>query len=278
MPMLRRVIALILGLTMYLVIPAPVAAATVNVGQHIHIEVANSPVDGYPIPRADWTFQVTIKLHNQTGRATYFRVDDASTTKQTQTISLGPCSDCTLGPFSYTVHFGTWSVGRHEIHWHVDVPKNDQGNRQFTTSRSQICVSSCSPNGVNGRPTPYNGGGSWYLTQYATVTLRSNETNVKPGGSISVKADQDATAACVFLNPDFHNGSHGTQLGCWTGTSSHTVVIPTTAIPGDKLVLYASQTDGNAGLFRLTIGDGSPHSTATYEYQSWWAKGGVVLP
>jgi hypothetical protein len=253
-------------------------AATPNVGQHIHIEVANHPVDGYPIPRADWTFQVTIKLHNQTGTATQLRIDDASTIKQTWAMSLGPCSDCVLGPFQVVVHFGTWSAGRHEIHWHVDVPKNDQGNRQFTTARSQICLASCTPNGVNGRPTPYNGGGSWYLGQYATITDLSPDTNVHPGGSIVIKAAQNATTACGFLNPDFHNGNHGTLLGCWADTARHTITIPLAAVPGDRLVLYASQANGNAGLFRLTVGDGSVRTVQTYEYQSWWAKGGVVLP
>jgi hypothetical protein len=254
-----------------------VKGAVPNVGQHIHVEVANHPVDGHPIPRAPWTFQVTVKLHNQTGKATYLRIDDSSTTRVKVPLNLGPCADCQVS-FPLTVDFSQWPVGRRELRWHVDVPHNADGNRQFTTARDQVCNGSCSPNGPDGRPTPFNGGGSWYLSQYATVYDLSPDTQLRPGGSITFRAAQSASRACAFLNPDFHNGSSGTVLGCWSDTSKHAVTIPASAVAGDRLVLFASQADGNAGLIRLLVGTGADRATTDYEFQSWWAKGGVVLP
>src|SRR5687768_14745752 len=53
-----------------------VSAATPNVGQHIHALVANHPIKGKVIPRAPWTFQVTVQLHDMPAKATLFRVSD----------------------------------------------------------------------------------------------------------------------------------------------------------------------------------------------------------
>jgi hypothetical protein len=273
----KRLAALVVVLALAGALSPVAVAAEPNVGQHIHVEVSNHPVDGFPIPRGPWTFQVTVKLHDQTGRATYLRLDDGpGTVRLTKSISLGPCDDCTLS-FPLTVDFSTWPAGRREIRWHVDVPNNSEGNRQFTTSRSQICNGSCSPNGPDGRPTPFNGGGSWYEgNDYSTVYLLSNESNVRPGGTIVVRAAQDANRACAFLNPDFHNLNAGSWSECWSGTSNHSLTIPASANVGDKLALYAS--DGNnAGLLVTRLGSGSV-ATRTYEYQSWWATDGIVLP
>lgn len=256
------------------------AAATPNVGGHIHVEIANHPADGFPIPRKPYTFHVVLKAHNNTGKITSFYVQDWSTSKEKIRVSLGPCVDCSVA-FDFTVDFSKWSAGRHELRWHANEADQDPNisgaQRQFTTSRSQICLDSCSPN-KSGRGTPFNGGGAWYAGHdYATVYLLSNEVNVKPGGTIIVKAAQNATGACAFLNPDFHNLSSGTTLGCWSGQGKHTITIPSTAKVGDKLVLYAS--DGfNAGVFRMLLGNGTPRHVTLYEFQSWWAKSGLVLP
>lgn len=251
-------------------------AAGYNVGQHLHVGISNMPVDGFPIARAPYTFHVTLKAHDQTGRATSFRVNDYNDIRKQVPISLGPCTDCSLG-LDFTADFSTWSVGRHELRWTVNVPSNDDGNRQFTTSRTQVCISSCSPN-VSGRPTPFSGGGSWYLSQYATVYDLSPDTAHRPGGTITVRAAQDATGACAFLNPDFHHGSAGTELGCWTGQSNHAVQIPASAVPGDHLVLIGTRSDGNAGVYNVPLGNATPRATYAVEVQSWWSKGGIVFP
>lgn len=269
-------------------VPGRTLAATPNVGAHIHVEVANHPTDRHPIPRAPWTFQVKVILHDQPGMVRYLRVDDSSTPRKKIALALGPCSDCDSGVFPFTIDFSSWSVGRHELRWHADVLAPGS-KRQFTTSRSQVCIQACSPN-RSGRATPFNGGGGWYTNnEYATGHMLSPETSVRPGGSIIWQAAQDAVNACAFLNPDFHHGSSGTNLGCWSGQANHTVLIPASAQPGDRLVLYASDgsSDGssggssggsNAGLLRLLVGDGTDRATATYEYQSWWAKDKLVLP
>lgn len=273
---MRLLVAISAGVALLLLaMPGPAIALTPNVGQHIHVEVTNHPVDGYPIPRSVYTFHVIVKLHNQTGATSYIRLDDEHGTIRAQRpLVLGPCADCTTA-FDWNVDFGSWPAGRNEIRWHVDVPKNNDGNRQFTTSRAQICLVNCG-GAASDRPVPFNGGSSWYLGHYATFYLISKETDIKPGGSVTVRTAQDARRTCAFLNPDFHNGSSGTALGCSTGT--HTYPIPSTAVAGDRLLLFADEADGNAGLQRYIVGDGTVGPTADYEWQSWWAKGGVVFP
>lgn len=253
-------------------------AASSNVGQHIHAEITNHPVDGYPIPQKPYTFHVTVKLHNQTGPLRWWRVDsdDGSGSQQKLPVSLGPCADCSWSG-DLTVDFSKWSKGRHEIRWHFDVSPNNDGNRQFTTSRYQICIVDCTTSSSD-RPTPYSGAGSWYLSRYSTVTLRSPLTAVRPGSTVTISFDQDATGGCAFANPDFHHDRSGTQLGCWTTSGKHSLALPSSLSVGDNLVLVATRPDGNAGVFHIRVGDGTSSPTTTYEVQSWWAKGGVVFP
>lgn len=277
-------VSILLAIAGLLPAAAPVLAA--NTGQHIHATIADHPVDGFPIPKAPRTYRVTVTSHNQTGAVTWFRLCTSASCSDANRIifdgrsgrpaKLGPCADCSV-TFDMTINYSTWSTGRWEHRWTANVASNNDGERQFNTSRSQVCVGSCSPN-RSGRATPFNGGGSWYLDHYATVLDLSPDTAHKPGGSIIVRATQNATAACAFLNSNFHADDAGTRLGCWTGQSNRTITIPATAVPGDKLVLYAAEANGNAGLIVQRLGNGSPRSTTTYEYQSWWAKGGVVLP
>lgn len=266
------------------------AAATPNVGQHIHVEIANHPLDGSPIPRAPYTFRVTIKAHDNRSTITSFRVSDYSDV--IRTISdfnpavpgeqhLGPCADCTI-TFDFTVDFATWSTGRHELRWTANEPDADPdqtGNqRQFTTSRSQVCLASCTPN-VSDRATPFNGAGSWYEGHdYATVYVVSADSQWRPGGRVTIRAAQDADHVCAFLAPDFHHGSAGTTLlPCVASTSNQTFTVPASAPIGAALVVIAH--DGfNAGVFRMPLGDGSPRASALMEYQSWWAKAGLVFP
>lgn len=281
-----KMLAGLLAVVFATALAATTALAAPNTGQHIHATIADHPVDGFPISKAPRTYRITVAAHNQTGPVTWFRLCTSASCpdalrinfdgKSGRPAKLGPCADCSV-TFNMTVDYSTWSTGRWEHRWSANVASNNDGERQFNTSRSQVCVGSCSPN-RSGRATPFNGGGSWYLDHYATVLDLSPDTAHKPGGSIIARATQNATAACAFLNSEFHSNSSGTRLGCWTGQSSRTILIPATAVPGDRLVLYASEANGNAGLIVQRIGTGASRATTTYEYQSWWAKGGVVLP
>lgn len=250
-----------------------------NVGSHIHTLIENHPSDGFPIPRQPYTFRVTVKAHDNPGIINKFTLSDFATNKKTIPLSLGACDDCSVS-FDFVVDFSTWSAGRHELRWTAHEKDQDllmAGDQsQFTTSRSQICLESNLPN-RSGRPTPYQGAGGWYKGHgYATALLLSPETSLRPGGEVIVRAWQDANRVCAYLNPDFHAHNSGVNLGCWNGRKNHTVVIPTTANVGDKLVIVAD--DGfNAGVLRVFIGDGTPRLVMNYEYQSWWAKEGFVL-
>jgi hypothetical protein len=267
----------LLSLAALLVPMGPVRAAPLDVGQHIHVAIANHPVDGVTIPRSKYTFQVTVRLHDQTGRATSFRVADYSTVKKTQSISLGPCADCSTS-FAFVVDFSSWSCGEHELRWTANVPDNGEGKRQFTTSRSFVTLAGCTTS-RHGRPSSWhNGGGSWYEgNDYSVAIQLSPDSALRPGGTVSMRVQSDATRGCMFLNPDFHDGSHGTQLGsCWSGQSSVSRTIPSTARAGDKLVLYA--TDGqNAGLLVQELAT-SARTVQWVEHQSWWSRSGLVLP
>jgi len=256
----------------------PVSAATPNVGQHIHVEVSNHPVDGFPIARAPYTFHVTIRMHDMgAAKVQYIRIDDSSTTRAKITFSpaLACATDDCAFPFDWTVNFGAWSTGRHELRWHADSKDSDPGTsgtqRQYTTSRMQVCVGSCSPN-VGGRKANWHGGGSWYTGPgYVVALMTSPDTSVRPGGTIAVRS-QYGSHVCTYLNPAFHDGSHGTSLGCGT-----TVNIPASASVGDKLVIVADGSQ-EAGVLDLRLGDGTPQPTAFYGFQSWWAQSGLVIP
>jgi hypothetical protein len=274
----KRLLAAVLLAAVLHLSAAPALAATPNTGEHLHWEVTNHPVDGFPIPRAKYTFHVIAQTHEQVKATRWFRVDITGHTIGPVKLVLGP-GDARV-EFDYTIDFTGWSPGRYEFRWHLDLSPNEDGHRQFTTSRSQVCIGDCVSN-KGGRATPFNGGGSWYDDgtggKYATAYVLSRDTDVRPGGTLKVRAAQDARKICVLQNPDIHHGSSGTILGCWADTSTHTIALTNVAV-GDKLLVLAIQPNGNAGVIRLIVGDGTPHATADYEYQSWWAKGGVVLP
>lgn len=282
---LAAVTGLLAVVTFFSQVPTTRAAVAPSIGEHIHATIEDHPVDGFVIPRAPRTYRITVAAHDTTGPVTWFRLCTSASCSSANRINfdgqsgrpakLGPCADCSV-TFSMTVDYSTWSAGRWEHRWSANIASNSVGQRQFNTSRSQVCVGSCTNR--SGRATPYNGGGSWYLDHYATVLDLSPDTAHRPGGSIVVRAAQNATAACAFLGSNFHADDAGTRLGCWTGQSNRTIAIPGAAAPGDKLVLYASEANGNAGLIVQRLGNGSPRATTTYEYQSWWAAGGIVLP
>ena len=264
---------LLVILAVFALLPLSARAASYSVGQHIHVGISNHPTDGHPVSGV-YTFHVTVKLHDQSGQTTYIRLDDEhGNLLAKRSLVLGPCADCQT-TFDWPINLDAWPQGRTEIRWHVDIPKNNEGNRQFTTSRTQLCVATCS-GGTSDRRTPFNGGGSWYLGDYATVYLLSSERDIRPGGFVTVTNAQNADRWCVFRNPDMHHGSSGTTLGC--GSGQKRVELGDVAI-GDKIALYASQPNGNATVAVFTVGDGSDQAIRPYEFQSWWSHGGVILP
>lgn len=274
MPRTLRALLPALGLVAGLLAFQPAAAAS-NVGQHIHVEVANMPVDGYPIS-GPYTFHITIRLHDYPAAVQYLRIDDSSTTRAKRTFSpaLAGGGDVAY-TFDWTVDFSGWATGRHELRFHADSkdadPLTPDTQRQYTTSRWQVCVKSCSPN-LSGRATPFIGGGSWYTGPgYVVPLVLSPDTEFRPGGTIRIKS-QYQSHICAYLNPDFHHGSHGVALGC-----TSTVHIPDDAQVGDKLVVVADTTQ-EAGVFQTVLGDGTPRKTAFYATQSWWAKDGLSIP
>jgi len=267
------ILVAILGLLLGLVSAIPARSASVDVGQHIHDAITNDPAKGVAIPRTTYTFHHVIRLHNQTGKATSIRVSDYSTVMQTRSISLGPCSDCSL-TLDFPVNFAAWSCGEHELRWTVNVPSNSSGNRQFTTSRSYVTLAGCTTKRHDRSSSWQAGGGGWYTgLLYDIAILQTPRSQLVAGGQIQARVQSSATVGCIFVNPDFHNGSHGTRLGsCWSGTGTATRTLPSWLATGDRVVLYATHGGHSAGLYSLTIG------TRTDEWQSWWAKDGIVLP
>lgn len=268
-----RYLGVLLGLTLALFIVAPVSAASPNVGSHIHVEISNDLVDGVPLPKAPYTFHIVIKAHDMQSTIKSFRIGDSSNVIKTVAVSLGPCVDCTL-PLNFTVDFTHWATGRHELRWTANINPTFDGKRHYNTSRDEVCIGACTPN-LGGRAANWLGGGGWYTGHdYIIALLKSARSGLVPNGSIVVASQYSrSTSLCVFLNPNFHAGSHGLGLGCFGGgTANHTVGLPASLADGDNLVIVSS--DGfEAGVLHVKVG-----VPEYLELQSWWAKTGLVLP
>lgn len=249
-------------------IPSLVTGASYDVGAHLHVAILNEPA---VVARAPYTFHLVLQTHDQIGTTGYLRIDDSSTTRAKTTVKLGPGNS--LLNLDWTVDFSGWSVGAHELRWHLDVAKNDQGNRQFTTSRATLCVVSCSPNVGNGGRF-VTGGGSWYTDHdYLVPVTTSPLSDWTPGGTVTIFSEYSrATSLCAYLNPDFHNGSHGTLLACWGGGNAKHQLSLAGLIVGDNIVVISS--DGHeAGVLHLKLGE-----PGYLETQSWWSLTGLVIP
>jgi hypothetical protein len=271
---LASLAALLFGLA------TPVRGASLVVGGHVHDEIANLPNKGVAIARAPYDFQVTLRGHDLTGRITSYRVSDYSTVKTTRSVSLGPCSDCSV-TFTFRVDFSSWSCGEHELRFTANVPTNSEGKRQFTTSRQFVTLAGCTTNRHGRSSSWYGGGGGWYSgVEYAIGIQQSPDSTIKPGGVTKWRVQSNAARGCLFLNPDAHNGSMGTLIGsCWTGQSTVTRTIPSSASPGDKLMLYAEDSSKrHAGIFVQKLGAGAARSRVWQERQDWWDKDGLVVP
>jgi hypothetical protein len=271
--MKRRAAAVLCGFLLAFGLAGVTQAASYDVGAHLHVAVLNHPADGHPIARAPYTFHLVLQTHDQIGTTGYLRIDDSSTTRAKVTVKIGPAD--TVLPLDWTVDFSGWSSGSHEIRWHLDISHNSQGNRQFTTSRTTICIVTCS--GGSGRWPA--GGGSWYTGPgYMAAVTTSPIAAWHPGGSVTVFSQYSrATSLVVLLNPDLHAGILGTQLAAFGGGAARRTLSLAGLAVGDNIVVISS--DGHeAAVLHLRLTDGSPAATFYFEIQSWWSKAGLVLP
>lgn len=228
-----------------------------QVGQHVHVK-ATVPADGYVIDGLI-DVPVTVTLHDQTGAAVTLRVSDGSTIKQSWTINLGPCADCSWSGI-VSVDFSTWGTGRREMRWTANIPKNDEGNRQYQSTGWQVCVRSCTPTYRTG---PWTEARGWYTDHgYQNARLTSPLADVRAGGTVKVKlapgsGGKATTFSGAYIDPDFHHGSEGTVLLTRNGSYSGSVTIPADLPAGPhRLVLLAS--DGlNAGILLVPFTVGS---------------------
>lgn len=222
-----------------------------QVGEHIHVQ-ATVPVDGVPI-NGRISIPVKVTLHDATGATNFLRVADGSSVKQSWTLKLGPCDDCSWSG-TVVVDFSTWGTGRREMRWTANVPRNGEGKRQFQSTGWQVCVRSCSPSYRSG---PFTEARGWYADghEYANARLTSTLSTVKSGGTIKVAlkpgSGGDPTKfAGVYIDPAFHGGSAGKTVRTWTAAFSGSVTLPTLSSGPHRLVLVSS--DGqNAGVLAV---------------------------
>jgi hypothetical protein len=251
------------------------AAATPNVGHHVHVKVAGLPADGV-IVNGVHTFHVTVLSHNQIGTVRDVRLDSEKGVMARWTVNLAPCGAACSYEFDATVDFAKWPTGRHEMRWRGEIPKSTD-QEQNSSSGVQVCVRSCSPSYRSG---PYLEARGWYTDHgYQNARLTSSLCGVRSGATIKVSLNKGSGGkatkfAGVYINPDFHAGSHGTLVKTWSGPFKGSVSLPNVAEPF-KLVLLAS--DGqDAGV--LVVSSGQCGSTFTFEDQAWWAREGIVVP
>lgn len=288
--MRKPLLSLLAAAVMLVMLSAsPVAALTE--GHHLHFAISNLPVDTAVVPRSNYTFRIRLQLHDQAGASrARIRVSDYSTIRdsivngvraQTHPISI---SALKAGPVdvSMTVPFAEWSCGRHELRFTLDVDPNFEGNRQFTTSRTYLLLQGCTTDRTGRSTTWHGGGGGWYEgVDYSIGIQQSPFSALRPGASTQWRVQSNANRGCLFLNPDSHRGSMGTQIGsCWTGTGTVTRTLPSTLSPGDKLMLYSEDTTPSrqhAGPYVVTIPE--PGATVvSVEYQDWWETAGLRVP
>ncbi|HEY6013001.1 MAG TPA: hypothetical protein VIU37_03315 [Candidatus Limnocylindrales bacterium] len=221
------------------------------VGQHVHLR-ANVPVDWTPLDGVV-SVHVKVTLHNQTGKATSFRVSDGSTVKQSWSIALGPCADC-VWEGDVNVDFSKWSTGRREMRWTANIPSNDEGNRQYNSTGWQVCVRSCSPTYRSGEWIEARG---WYTGRgYQNARITSALSTVREGGVVKVKLAPGSgglatTFSAAYLDPDFHHGSAGRVLLTRSSSYSGTVTIPSDLAAGAHTLVLLASDGKNAGVLAV---------------------------
>ena len=227
-------------------------AIPTNVGHHIHVgtcwpvnpDGSDALVDGV------LHLDVRVLLHNQIGRTSYLRFQDAS----------GPASikiPLTIGPGDATawvpvdLDLGLWGTGRRETHITANIPINSDGKRQFNSSGWQLCVRSCTP---SYRTPPWTEARGWYEGHnYQNARFLSLLPVVPVSGLWTFRVQLlQLGAGGVFIDPDFHAGSEGTRIAAAGYYGYLTVDTRLLANGTHRLVLVAS--DGqSAGVQVVTF-------------------------
>lgn len=259
-------------------------------GHHAHLGVDNLPIT--TIPRADYTFDLVVQAHGQAGMTgAQVRVSDYGevmpSTVNGRTIdgyhSL-PVSSILAGPYSVkmTVPFGSWTCGRHEVRFTVRFKPNFDGKEQFTTSRAYIWLAGCNTLRNRTNVDWYGGGGGWYTgVDYALGLQQSPFSSFRAGATTKWRVQSNANRGCLFLNPAAHAGSMGTPIGpCWTGTGQVSRTLPSSLVPGDRIMEYAEDTTPSkqhAGTYVVWVPEPGA-TTVKVDVQDWWNTGGLVVP
>ena len=271
-----KLAAQILALAVAMVALPTVATASAE-DEHIHVRATNHPVDGKPIPRAPYTFNLVIQTHEMPGTVTSVRVGDGSTVKQTKSISVTNATSPQTIPF--TVDFSSWAVGRHELRWTANRPAANGLPRLYQSSGWEICIVSCVPDLTSGRGSfpgsPFIEARGWHDGNYANVRITTAVKNLRGGQDFYVRAANTATGGFCTMNPNIHAGNLGTVLGRFT-TSSTRMTIPATFGPGDKLVCIGSRTQW-AGVLAIVLPSEADPAFVDIESQVWWNATGLNI-
>lgn len=267
---------ILLGALLFL-FPGAAVGLTPNVGHHTHVQVTGPMPDS--IVDGKVNFGITVLSHNQIGTIVDVRLDRGpGTVIQRWPVNLAPCGAACTYSFTATVDFSSWPTGRQELRWRGEIPKSTD-QEQNSSSGYQLCVRSCSPTYRSG---PFLEARGWYTGHgYQNARLTSSIGSLTPGGTIKVSLAPGSGGKAtkewqVALNPDYHNGSHGTLLASGTGSFKGSIHLPDTLVPGDKLILLAS--DGqDAGVLLIVVPEAGA-TTLVWQDQAWWARESLVLP
>jgi hypothetical protein len=218
-----------------------------RVGEHIHVGTCwpttatggEATLDG---PQRLW---IRVMLHRSTGKTSILRVADGSTVKKSVTLVIPPSRDTTLWvPFD--VNLTTWSTGRREVRWTVNIPNTAEGKRQYQSTGWQLCVRACSP---TYRTPPWTEGRGWYEGHDYQNARFLSPLPVAPLSGVwtfKVRLLQNGPGG-VFVDPNFHAGSAGQRLAGGGFSGVITLDTRTLANGVHHLVLVASD-DQSAGV------------------------------
>jgi hypothetical protein len=220
-----------------------------HVGEHIHVGLC-WPVapDGGDALITDNKLHVDVRvlLHAATGPTSYIRVSDASNVKVKKALVLGPGDAEAWVPFD--LDLSKWGTGRREFRWTANVPRTDEGLRQFNSTGWQLCVRSCASSYRSG---PWTEARGWYEGRDYTHARFLSKLPVQPVSGLwtfNVRLIESGPGG-VFVDPDFHNGSWGTRIGPEGGPFSGSVTLDTRLLANGPHRLALVASDGqNAGV------------------------------
>jgi hypothetical protein len=218
-----------------------------KVGSHIHMGMC-WPVDaegGSAIVSDGAQLDIRYMVHDQIGATNYQRWSTDGGVFFKEALEIPTAADATVW-YSKWLDVGPLSTGRREFKFHLNIPNNAEGARQFVTSGWQLCVRSCSPSYRSGHFTE---GSGWYDDghDYANVSFRS-ALPVRPvSGTWTFTIRTSRAFGGVYVDPDFHHGSAGTTIATYTSSGSKTVTINTATLSNGPHRLVLLSHDGKNG-------------------------------